>query len=378
LLSDTWGADELLEYEAFYESPEYTFVQEDDRWFLETHVLSFWLTGGALLAELPEELYLREFLELDVKSPEAVGEFCATFGPVGQKVGQSTPGWYRAPDDWPRCDGVAAETPLWQAAEWVFKRPEHELARWLSTALRGWLDNNWGDAHVLVDEDQVTAGMRAAMGVQVDFADRTTPGFLLDLRWFGEVEIYQSFLRDLCGLWDFLSDGRTYEALRGQWTSDAWGWQLRAPGEGLSEVDAARLALAEGINPALNPYTVHVEPIVPEEPPGALWHVALPLERQTVYSAMCLQLANQIAKNSPYRRCRNELCGRLFEVKRGGHHGHRERTSTYYCSDECANRQYQREHRRRVRDARRAAINASKADLAPANDNEGGSHDEQH
>jgi hypothetical protein len=359
-------------YETLATSPELKFVQEDDRWFLDTHLLLFgyWTDpdGPVTFAELPEEFYLRSFLELDVKSPEAVGQFCAAVGPVGLKAWSDTLDRYDPPRDWPRAmdrgaGGVAAQvagtTNLWGEQGLL------QLECWVNSALQKWLRR---EGELGSDGPEVRAQPAASSMESVR-----------DVRWFGEVELYQSFLRDMRNLWDFLSGGRSFYELLTDWSSDKWGWD---PQMGwwtyniiaFDEIHVAQRALEDALNPALACYSVRIQVFDPEAPP---WATSRPWGKHTVYSAMCLQLANQIAQKIPYRRCKNERCGRLFAVKTGPDRDwHRSRGVLHYCSDECANRQYQREHRRRKRDARRAAAEALKTGTAPANHDEGGGHDD--
>jgi len=82
-----------------------------------------------------------------------------------------------------------------------------------------------------------------------------------------------------------------------------------------------------------------------------------PPDETSLYSAAMLQLVNDLAANETVRTCANETCGRPFvrQLGRSAYGGHR-RSGTRYCSNTCAQAQYQREKRRRDRAAREAAI----------------------
>jgi hypothetical protein len=322
------------------------FVEEDGRWFLDTHVLLFGQRSSSgrrpWWAEVPEEFCLRWFLDLEPRSPDDVGAFCASLGPVGRRA------WYREnhpdpPEDWPSFTAKYLEGHRFPT------RPVLDLDYQISSTLRQWWSNLYVDPEC--GSPDVKVQPVAPLMTRV-----------WDVRWLGEVEIYQSLLRDMRNVWDFLCGGRSFDSLVADWTSDKWGWSLPEPkphSRHHSEMDRARVALEKGLNPALSCYAVRVQVLDPESPAAG----ALPFEADhTVYSAMCLEFANQIAKDIPFRRCKNERCGRLFAVKTGSNRDwHRTRGVLHYCSDECANRQYQREHRRRKRDARRAENSGSAA-----------------
>jgi hypothetical protein len=78
----------------------------------------------------------------------------------------------------------------------------------------------------------------------------------------------------------------------------------------------------------------------------------------SVYAALCLQLATDLAGSTPYRRCEFVDCGRLFIRKQGrAKFRHRTRGVLRFCSDSCANRDAQRKHRKKIRDKAAQADN---------------------
>ena len=72
-----------------------------------------------------------------------------------------------------------------------------------------------------------------------------------------------------------------------------------------------------------------------------------PLPPTTVYSALCLQMANHLKGQTVYHVCANESCGRLFVHQRGEAETKKE-TGVFYCTKSCSRAQAQRVYRRRL------------------------------
>lgn len=72
------------------------------------------------------------------------------------------------------------------------------------------------------------------------------------------------------------------------------------------------------------------------------------LPKLDLMDVLTLQLANHIIERATYRRCQNEPCRRLFVRQRGGApKGQYHTSGVSYCSPQCARAQAQRDYRRR-------------------------------
>ncbi len=96
---------------------------------------------------------------------------------------------------------------------------------------------------------------------------------------------------------------------------------------------------AEQLNAALSAFSVHIS-IGPRS-------VVLP--RITAFSVAALQLVNDLAAETPVRRCGNERCPvQVFTRQRGrSQYGQHRTAGIKYCSNSCARAQGERERRRR-------------------------------
>lgn len=107
----------------------------------------------------------------------------------------------------------------------------------------------------------------------------------------------------------------------------AWDWWVDFFNEGLAQLQ------------------VHIE-VVSGDPPvrhGWEW------PQITSYTAMLVQIRNDIATKTAWRRCANEMCGDLFARQQGRAEAGQNRSSgVRYCTKACAKAQVQRERRRRL------------------------------
>lgn len=261
---------------------------------------------------LPPELYLREFLELDARDPEAVLAFCRQWGPVGRFDCSDLA---NLPFSGRYAQDADNALPLPWAPRW--KRMDAER---LQRAVR-------------------RLGFRGLIGVHS----------------VARVQVYQDTLSDLLLLWRFASGEISGDELAEQARPEERPYlslsreQLRSVSVGRAEYD-----LVPQLNLALTPFHVRLELHLSDLAP-----LGTPLPN--VYEVACLQLANHIAERASYRHCANETCGRLFVRQRGGskianmrgqEHGQYHSTGVMYCTPQCARAQAARALRRRKREDR--------------------------
>jgi hypothetical protein len=242
---------------------------------------------GAQEVPVPEELYLREFMDLDCANESAVVSFCEKYGPIGQH-------------DWSDYPGSDA---------FVFERPEPDGGD--SATLHGiWESGMWSEEELEVS----------------DLVPHAT-------EHFSKVGVYQDAMANLISLWDCCLGDLSTTELDDAWRGQAWTrWRERDPAD----------ALRRGLNSGLRRFHIRIR----DE-----WASESPLDPFVyVYEAMCLQLANHIAEGLPYLACAADGCGRRFVRTEGySRYGHNRLRGNKFCSVTCANRQHQREYRRRQR-----------------------------
>jgi hypothetical protein len=112
-----------------------------------------------------------------------------------------------------------------------------------------------------------------------------------------------------------------------------------------SALDSAWDRLADYMNAALSPFSVRINVAWPEPGrPNAGWH----RPGVTAYSAMMLQIANDIADGTDWKVCENEPCGRLFGRQQGRSVAGQNRSfGVMYCTASCGTAQASRTLRRR-------------------------------
>jgi len=265
-------------------------VELTDGGFLEYSSLdladdrSAWITARR---PIPDELYLREFMSLDLEDSGAVLDFARRYGRL------ETPGWRDLPTT------------------------------------------------MMVDEDGPVPTMAELDALTEAHHPRTGGGvYVSHLEVFA---LHARVLRDIVRMWvAFSEEGSLASAV------EAWESPAMRPAAESPEVGVAIL-LPLLVDPALQHF--HVRCVGHVDGGGTMPDDIMGSPHPSVYAAMALQLANHIAESATYRRCHAEGCGRLFVNQQGrSKYGqHRSRGLLKYCSDTCANRQAQRDYRRRKR-----------------------------
>jgi hypothetical protein len=159
------------------------------------------------------------------------------------------------------------------------------------------------------------------------------PNYVVSLE---AVRLHLGALRAMVRHWDAHLAGAPPEALVAAWIR-----------EGMSVLPDEREAwrvFGAHLNAAIRPFQAHIELASPD---GIGVLAGRP--SANLYSALCLQLMNEMAASSTFRRCANETCGRLFVRQRGGSRYGQHRSDAMYCTPECARMQAQRQYRRRKR-----------------------------
>jgi hypothetical protein len=250
----------------------------------------------------PDELYLRQLGDLDLSDWGAVAEFTRTYGRLGKH-------------------------------------------RWLElpTYLRG----RWRPVQPLRELDELRRARR--------LVNPSRPTVTIHVR---EVIVHAQIVRDLVRLYDGFQVGRPLSEVLADWESIVPRPEARSVGDPVSMQDLAD-TLTLVLNPALRDFHVRIE-FEDQSGAGSSWGEPF----VSLYAAACLQLANHIAESAEYRRCKAEGCGRLFVRQQGRakHDQHRVRGVLSFCSDTCANRQSQRDHRRRKAAAKRQAGDTASPD----------------
>lgn len=144
-------------------------------------------------------------------------------------------------------------------------------------------------------------------------------------------------------IWSIRNAARLWQLQTGQLTLEQLQTVWEPPAPAPQSADEATQFLADILNGGLKPFHARLE-IFRVGQDEHTWTIDSP----GLYSALCLQLFNNVAEEAVYITCHNETCGRLFVRQRGrAKQGKYHTTGVKYCSDYCARAQGQREIRRR-------------------------------
>ena len=251
---------------------------------------------------LPTELYLRELFDLDLADEGQMRDFSSRYGLIA------------AP-------GLEEITPRFRQANGTALR--------LGPRCAGELFKYW-------QELTLPAGLGRGQ-----FDNRN---YLMT----DEFRLHVCLLRDLVRVWRAHKGEISFDEAWQAWESQE-SFVVLPSGGGVDEVQAAHMRwfLAGHLRHALKPFHVIVSVRSEEVSREDAGHFVSDWEFSP-FAAMCLQLANHISENAPYRVCRNETCGHIFVRQRGRAAAGRYRTEgVTFCSAACGRAQVQRELRRR-------------------------------
>lgn len=161
-----------------------------------------------------------------------------------------------------------------------------------------------------------------------------------------EFVLHAALLRDMTRAWEMHTGQLSFQSFKEKLENN---WLLL----GNKNKETAVISLFHTLNNGLYPFRVRVEARVKSDIPAPpeLLNFGAPIP--SLYSVLCLQLANHINEEAEYKSCQNETCGRLFVRQRGfAKFGQYKTEGVSYCAPLCARAQAQRALRRRQKKAR--------------------------
>ena len=328
------------------------------------------------LVELPDELFLREFLELDHNDTAAVTRFATTWGPVLLPVGMFDDNIVQlVPRDWreyalevdpgetfraERLSGPAPENNLREFVEQgiqeALRRTRARRGEVSAAAALDPLDAVLGhpkramtehrlalrdDLYLAptVDEGEEQAFRLPDSGETIGVRGHSLPLQQMVLSLFQAV--VESWVRldpDTDLAFDHLGLPPP-ERVTQAWTSR----ELPEPTTTFELLGTLEQLLNETTT-SLGPRIEFGHPAL--DPLGGAYGRPLP----RILPAVALQLLEWVGEGIPARPCANEPCGQLFTRQRGrAQAGQYRTTGVMYCSSWCAKAQAQRDYRRRKR-----------------------------
>ena len=271
--------------------------------------------------EVEPELYLREFMELELSSPEALLEFQKTHGWIVQAEDVST----LLPEDFLSLDGMVL-APMRELQECV--RP-HLLDDEARRARMGFWSKE-DDQHL--DRAEPEGGQAWGRAPRPDRSPwgGSLDGKVIDEQSYADKLYHRPFvhtretvfcaqvLRNVTRTVLALRGSLTLGDLRTQWEGpSAWPYRPDSPSDsGDTMSDEEREDYLNYVEMVLN---AAFPPSTCRSRGGSrrrcLASVPAAFTRSTRHS---VRLPNHIAEHASYHRCANETCGRLFVRQRGG------------------------------------------------------------
>lgn len=283
-----------------------------------------WIDPDRRPVDLPAELYLRGLRELDLADATAIFDFTKRYGVL-------------AHSDW------------------------HALGSIARAALIGHATTPWVRAPSLE---------RLASVVRAELRRRTAAAFSVDAlekRRFlhlDEIRIHAVALRNMVRLRQILQGLLSVEAAADEWEPlpPFVIWPPPLPDETMpnpsagQQLDLVASELVQSLNRGLAEFSPRVvyayggltDDLLYANPRSNQYRYQPP--PASTYGVLCLQLANHIAENAPYRKC--DVCHRWFvrkEDPRYNKGAKRMRAGVSYCTDRCANLDHKRNQLERER-----------------------------
>jgi hypothetical protein len=257
---------------------------------------------------LPDELYLRELHELDLKDSQAILLFANAYGWLG---------WTAFYDE--------EFDPLQP-----FTREGYAYSP---------------DLHL--DESKVGLQREANSYFTARLKRELLSGDLLKIQLGSEglqslqhldaFRLHVYLLRDMTRIWGAIAGAWGWDDVFSQWETPADWYFLPEP------LDSSDEGIGNATRLVMDLVNLGLERLHPQVAPGATARVnAGPRATfsMSTFGALCLQLANHVVEGAVYSRCDYAKCSSLFVRQRGRAKGDRHRRSVVlYCSKSCAQKQ---------------------------------------
>lgn len=260
---------------------------------------------GVQVTSPPPEMHLREMRDVDWRDPESIREMCESTGDMIE--------WSRP---WAGVTGRAMP----DIADGLQLLQAQNIAKQLN------LPSPDGDRPEMGIHVAEVANRLVLVRAMVDHLERA-------LAEESTAPVWQR-----CGAFDFDND----------W--DQRVWQRRRVGMAPIDDESPEVLAWYYFTQTLNDGLTGVSPRVTPPPVEAFPELDLVVD---AYTAACVLIFNDLQQGTPYRRCADETCGRLFARQLGRSTGSFSRSEgVAYCSPTHARNQSQRERRRRQRAAK--------------------------